>query len=302
LKAWISAHAYAVRGAWARLRRRPFAALFESVLLGLVLALPLAFGLLVENVRSTAARHPASPELSVFMALDAVPADVKRVASDLGAIAGASVRFVPKSQALARLRQSPALAEVLEALGENPLPDAFVVRLRDADAGRLERTRTQIGAWPAIARVQVDSQWARQVDGLGRTLRAAALALGLVLALATGGVVFNTVRLQMLQQREELELSRLVGATDAFLRRPYLYFGLFQGTLAALVAIAFLVAAQAWAANEIDALSAAYGFPWGLEPVPPEALVGVLVFGAALGLGAAWCCAERHLWARQLRR
>jgi cell division transport system permease protein len=298
VKSWFAAHAYALRSAALRLMRRPVTALFESAILGIALALPLGFVLMMESVRVLAARHPASPELSVYLALDADSSDVERLSTQLAAIDGAAVRFVPKSQAVERLRQSPAMAEVLQALPTNPLPDAFVVRLDTADAARLGALRAQIAGWPQVARVQVDADWARKLEALVRTVRAAALALGLTLGLAMTAVIFNTVRLQMLQQREELELGRLIGATNAFLRRPYLYFGLLQGLLGGAAAAAFLFGAHAWATREIDFLSTSYGFHWGLDSVPVEAYAAVLVVGAGLGLGAAWLCAARRLWAR----
>jgi cell division transport system permease protein len=266
--------------------------------LGIALALPLGFVLVVENVRALAARQPATPELSVYLTLDASPRDIERVSTRLGAIDGAQVRFVSKAQAMERLRQSPAMAQVLEALPANPLPDAFVVRLTTADAGRLQALQAQIAGWPQIARVQLDADWARKLDALVRSLYAAALALGLTLALAMVAVVFNTVRLQMLQQREELELGRLIGATDAFLRRPYLYFGLLQGLLGGLAAVAFVFAAHARAYEEVDFLSKSYGFNLTVEPVPAEVYAAVLAIAAGLGFGAAWLCAARRLWAR----
>ena len=301
MKSWLAAHGYALRSAAIRLVRRPVTALFESAILGIALALPVGFVLAVENVRAFAVRHPAGPELSVYLALDASPADAERLAADLKAIDGAEVRFVSKAEALERLRQSPAMADVLEVLPGNPLPDAFVVRLRGAEAATIEAQRARIGSWAQVAQVQVDSAWARKIEGLARTARLAALALGLTLGLAMTAVVFNTVRLQMLQQREELELARLIGATNAFLRRPYLYFGLLQGLLGGAAAVALLAAAHAGARRELTELTRIYGFPLAVQSVPPEAQGAVLALGAGLGLAAAWLCAARRLWARELR-
>jgi cell division transport system permease protein len=301
LKSWLAAHGYALRSAATRLMRRPVTALFESAILGIALALPLGFMLAVENVRALAAHHPATPELSVYLALDASTSDVARISAELKKIAAADVRFVPKSEALERLHRSPAMAEVLQVLPANPLPDAFVVRLHAADAAALDAAKARIGSWPQVAQVHVDSGWAQKVDAVARTGRLAALALGLTLGLAMTAVVFNTVRLQMLQQREELELARLIGATNAFLRRPYLYIGVLQGLLGGAAAIAFLLLAYAGARTELDQLATNFGFPLLVQPVPLEVHVGVLVLGAGLGLAAAWLCAVRRLWARELR-
>lgn len=299
MRAWLASHRYALSGALARFGRRPLGALFEVAVLGIALALPLAFLLAVENVRSLAARHPAVPEMSVFLALEASPEEVEDIGSRLRAMAGAAaIQFVPRAEAAARLGKSAALAEVLDALPANPLPDAFTVQLREADAARLEALRSEIADWERVAKVQVDSQWAQKLDALVHSGRLAAAALGLVLALAMVAITFNTVRLQMLQQREEIELSRLIGATEAFVRRPYLYFGALQGLLGGAVALALVAGAHALAARELANLSATYGALLVLEPLPWEAAIPVLTMAAALGAVAAWLCAARASRAR----
>jgi cell division transport system permease protein len=278
------------------------AALFESAVLGIALALPLAFLLAVENVRNLAARHPATPEMSIYLALDADAAEVERVAERLRGISGAEIRFIPRAEASKRLRQSAALADVLDALPENPLPDAFTVRLDAADAQRLDALRSEVSGWPRVGRVQVDSEWAQKLDALVRTGRVAATGLGVLLGLAMLAVTFNTVRLQMLQQQEEIEVSRLIGATDAFIRRPYLYFGALQGFFGAAIALSLVAAVHARAAQEFSSLSASYGTILELLPLPMGSAAGVLGAGTALGCGAAWLCAERAARARELRR
>lgn len=301
MRSWLAAHRYAARRALARYAGRPVAALFESAVLGIALALPLAFLLAVENVRSLAARHPATPEMSIYLALDADPAEVERVAERLRGLEGAEVRFISRAEASKRLRQSGALADVLDALPDNPLPDGFTVRLAAAEPQYLEQLRSEVAGWPRVARVQVDSQWAQKLDALVRTGRLAATALGVLLGLAMLAVTFNTVRLQMLQQQEEIEVSRLIGATDTFLRRPYLYFGALQGFFGAAIAVALVAAGHALAAQEFAHLSTAYGTSLELQPLPWASAGGVLGAGTALGCAAAWLCAARAARARQLR-
>jgi cell division transport system permease protein len=300
VNAWLAAHRYAARRALARYAGRPLAALFESGVLGIALALPLAFLLAVENVRGFAARHPATPEISIYLALDATAAQIEHVAERLRGVEGAEVRFISRAEASERLRQSAALADVLDALPENPLPDAFTVRLPAADARRLEALRNEVGGWPRVARVQLDSEWAQKLDALVRTGRLGAAGLGMLLGLAMLAVTFNTVRLQMLQQREEIEVSRLIGATHAFLRRPYLYFGALQGFFGAAIALSLIAAIHALASREFADLSMTYGTMLELQPLPWTSAGSVLGAGAALGCTAAWLCAARAARARQL--
>lgn len=294
MRAWLAAHRYALRNALAQFARRPLASLFEAAVFGIALALPLGFLVIVENVRALATRHPATPEISVFLARAASPADIDRVAERLRVIRESeSVRLVTRAEAAERLRRSAALAEVLDALPDNPLPDAFTVRLQPVDAARLEALRSQIASWAQVERVQVDFDWARKLDALVRAGRIGALALGLLLGAAMVAVVFNTVRLQMLRSREEIELSRLIGATEAFVRRPYLYFGLLLGFFGSALALAILWLAFALTGYEFDYISNAYGGSLALEPVPGEAPALVLAGGTLLGGLAAWLSGAR---------
>jgi cell division transport system permease protein len=299
MKAWLAAHAYSLRSALARFGSRPIASSLEAIVLAVALALPLAFMLLVENVRALAAGHPATPEISLYLALDAGPADIDRIGRQLSGIEGAeNIRYVPKAQAYERLRQSTALADILEALPANPLPDAFTIRVRDADANRLRQLEHEIAAWPRVARVQLDSEWAHRLDSLIRIGWAAAAVLGVILALAMVAIVFNTVRLQLLQQREEIVLSRLIGATDAFVRRPFLYFGVLEGLVGAALALALVAAAHALAATELSEISVTYGAMLELQPLPWTVAAAVLGTGAMLGYAAAGLAATRMLRAR----
>lgn len=299
MRAWLAAHRYALGCALARLGARPLATFLEILVLAIAMALPLAFALVVENVHAFAARHPATPEISLYLALDASAADVERIGRQLRAADGVdTVRFISRTEARERLRRSPALAPVLEALPSNPLPDAYVLRVRAPDAGRLEALARDLATWPQVAKVQLDSAWAQRLDALVRVGRIGTVALSLVLAVAMVAVTFNTVRLQMLQQREEIEVSRLIGATDAFVRRPYLYFGSLQGLCGAAAALLLVALTGALATDELAALSTAYGTTLELQPVPLVFVVAVLGSGMALGYGAAWLCATRALRAR----
>ena len=302
MKPWLAAHGYALRSALVRLARRPLGTLLEASVLAIALALPVAFLLAVENLRALTARHPATPEISVYLELDATPADAARLAERLNGIPDAqAVYFVSKAEAAAHLRRSAGLGDVLEALPENPLPDAFTVRVPGAGPDRLEALRAEVSGWPRVARAQVDSDWGRRLDALLRAGRTAGVALGLVLAVAMVAITFNTVRLQMLQQREEIELSRLLGATEAFVRRPYLYFGTLQGLLGGCLALALVAAAHGLAARELAFLSVAYETSLSLRPLPWGGAAVVVATACALGYVAAWLCAARAAGARDLR-
>lgn len=296
---WLAAHGRALATAVMRLVRHPFAAFFEVFVLGIALALPVGLAVVVETARGFASQHPSAPEISVFAELGSGAQTLDGLRKKLRALPDVEqVTYVARQEAAKTLRKAAGLAEVLDALPENPLPDAFTVKLASRDAARVEALQAQIGKWPGVAVVQADAGWARKVEaGLG-VARSMALLLGALFGVAALAVTFNTVRLQMLGRRDEIQLSRLIGATDAFIRRPYLWFGLLQGLLGGAAALAIVALAMAMLERPIADFSIAYGTSLSLAPLPAAVLVGFLISTSSLGALAAWIAASRHLWAR----
>lgn len=303
MRAWISAHALALAIALRRLARHPFAALFEIFVLGIALALPVGLFLAIESVRGFADQHPDEPEISVFLAMGTTTQAVDAVRAKLKALPDVrAVVYVSRQQAVENLRKSAGLAEVLDALPDNPLPDAFTVKLNGLDAARLDALRADIAKWPQVALVQADSDWARKVEAGIRVARTTALLLGLLFGIAALAVTFNTVRLQMLGRRDEIQLSRLIGATDAYIRRPFVYFGALQGLLGGAAALAIVAAAAGLLAKPIAEFSLAYGTRIGLPGMSIDYVAAFLAATLLLGGLAAWIAASRQLWARHVRR
>jgi cell division transport system permease protein len=299
VNSWINQHADTLVRTLLRLVRSPIATLFNVAVIGIALALPLGFYVVLDNIRQVAARLPAQPEVSVFLALDATRADAARIEGSLRkATSIAELRFVPRDEALAAMRKSGEFAGLLEGLPGNPLPDAFVVRLAAADPEGLEKLRAEAGKWPKVDRVQVDSAWARRLQAGLKVARLATAILAGMLAFALLAVTFNTIRLQILTQREEIEVCRLIGATNAFIRRPFLYFGTLQGLLGGGAALGFVAAGVALLNAGLVEVGHLYGADLILR-LPGLADAGaVLGFAGALGWIGAWLSSSRHLWTR----
>jgi cell division transport system permease protein len=231
------------------------------------------------------------------MAMDAGQADVSAVERRLRAHPEVGrVDFIAREQALAKLKRSAGLADVLADLERNPLPDAFVVTARSNDPATLEALRDQAARWPKVEHVQLDAEWARRLDaalGVGRllvTLLAALLALALV------AVTFNTIRLQILTRRDEIEVSKLIGATNPFIRRPFLYLGALQGLAGGCAAWAIVTLAVVVLNVQLAELATLYGTAFKLQPLDAADSAMLLVFSAALGWLGAWLSVSRHLW------
>jgi cell division transport system permease protein len=239
----------------------------------------------------------SDPQVSIFMAMDAGQADVSAVERRLQTHPEVGrVDFIAREQALAKLKRSAGLADVLADLERNPLPDAFVVTARSNDPATLEALRDQAARWPKVEHVQLDAEWARRLDaalGVGRllvTLLAALLALALV------AVTFNTIRLQILTRRDEIEVSKLIGATNPFIRRPFLYLGALQGLAGGCAAWAIVTLAVIVLNVQLAELATLYGTAFKLQPLNTADSTLLLAFSAALGWLGAWLSVSRHLW------
>ena len=285
MRAWLRQH----RQAFARALSR--VGLLNAVVIGIALALPAGGYALLESVRTVAGQVNVRPQISVFL-------DAKRInAEALGTILKKDsrvlrLRYIPRDQALKELAAVQGMAELVGALGRNPLPDAYVVTTSEEDLEPLARDLAKI---PGVAQVQADALWSRRLASLARLARTALWLLAGVLAAALIAVTFNTIRLQILTQREEIEVSKLIGATDAFIRRPFYYTGLLQGLTGAALALVIVGASLALLNREVRLLAESYGsdFRFALPGVWDS--VAFLLLAGLLGWLGAHLSVSRHL-------
>lgn len=298
MKNWLAAHRRAFTGTLARLSGTPLASLFNITVIGTALALPLGFYVVLANLQGLARDFSPQPQLSLFLAQDAGAGDVRALEQRLKSQAGvAGFRFVPRAQALETLKSRAGLADVMAGLSQNPLPDAFVVTAGSGDAATLETLRAETSRWPKVAEVHVDSAWAQRLDSLLALGRYAVLMLATALALALVAITFNTIRLHILTQRDEIEVAKLIGATDGWIRRPFLYFGGLIGAAGGATAWLMIWGAL-WVFNgQLGKLSGLYGIPLQLAHLGTADSLAALLFAAVLGWFGAWLSVRRHLTA-----
>jgi len=289
--AWLHQHRRAIGSALTRFFRT--AGLLSALVIGVALALPAGGYALLEGLRALGARLSFEPQISVFLRAGISIAEAEAFGSALKADRRISrVRFVPREEALKELSAVPGMPEVIAALGRNPLPDAFVVNVKE-DA--LEALAAELRKRPGVAHVQADTVWARRLAalaGIGRLglwLLAALLGVGLV------AVIFNTIRLQVLTQREEIEILKLIGATDAFIRRPFYYLGLLQGLAGGLVALGIVGGGLALLNREVLTLSESYGSGFRFAFLPPGDAAAIVAFAALIGWLGAYLSVAKHL-------
>lgn len=300
--AWLWSHIDALVTTIARFVRTPAGTLLNIGVLGIALALPAGLYVALANVQGYAQALAADPQLSVFLALEARSSDVAQTGKRLREHTGVeSVRYVSRDEALKQLAARSGLADVVDSLAENPLPDAFIVRPRDAAPQALERLRDELIGWPKVAHVQLDALWARRLEAGLRLARLATWLLAALFAFALVAVTFNTIRLQILTRREEIEVAKLIGATDPFIRRPLLYFGAMQGMAGGLTAWAIVALSLYWLNGGLADLSQLYGTRIELRQLSVEDGLSLLIFSAALGWFGAWLSVNQHLARLDLR-
>lgn len=281
-------HARALRSALAKLVAQPLVSAISIAVMAIALALPLLFSVLVKSAFSAAQRLDTEPHVNVFLALDAGPEDVKRIEAAIRANAAvASVRFIPRDEALKELRANSHLADVIDSLEKNPLPHAFTVRPKPGSAEATEALRAALAGLPKVDSATGDQEWARKLSRATGVADRMALAFAFILGMAVLFITANTIRLQVLTQREEIEVAQLIGATGAFVRRPFLYFGLLQATLSALLAAGLCAGAVAWINGEVRALTSSYGSDLQLLFPSSRYLLGFLGLAALLGVAGA---------------
>ena len=295
MRLWLRMHLHALREALSRLVQQPVASGFSILVLGVAIALPVVAAIAVRSVAATAAAIDAEPHVNVYLALTASDEDVRRIESALRSHPHASrVRFISREQALEELKATSHLAEVLAALESNPLPHAFTIRVGTTDEAQVQAMRTEWARLPQVEQVQADFEWSRRLAGWVGFARRALWIGAVLLGSAVAFIVGHLIRLQVVTRREEIEVSQLVGATSADVRRPFLYHGLAQGILAGLAALALALGLASWAERELLALtSSALEF----KVLLPQAHEILAITGAAglLGLAGAWVAVGREL-------
>jgi cell division transport system permease protein len=304
MKTWLRQHAGALMDALRHLRRSPGSFRLNVLVVGIALALPVAGLTLLENLRPVSAQIAVEPEVSIFLNIGtpreqatALMPRIRQVVQDAGT--AARLEFIPRETALGTLKAKSGLSDAITALGENPLPDSYVLKLpgfgNAADATRIDAIAVQLKALPGVEYVQVDSAWAKRLAALLSVLRLALLFLAATLGVVVIAVVFNTTRLQVLTQREEIEICRMFGATDRFICRPFYYSGTLLGLLAGVLALSVVVLALQPFNLAIADFARLYASEFRLVPLNGVLVVAFLATSAALGLIGALLSVRRHL-------
>lgn len=291
-------HAQALLGSLGRLARQPFATFLTVVVIGIALALPAALYLTVANMRAVTDGLGDTVQLSAYLALSTTAAQAKQAATAIEAREGVGdAVLVSPDEGLAEFRKLSGIGDAVEALPDNPLPWLVMVRpsAPHDTPEAMEALAAELRKIERVDLVEADTAWVRRIHAIEDTIERLVLLVAAVLAAGVLAVVGNTIRLEINGRRAEIEVTKLVGGSNAFVRRPFLYSGLWQGLGGGLLAFALVAAGLAALGPFVEQLSAAYGASFTLRGLTREEWPVVVGGGAVLGLLGAWLAATYHL-------
>jgi len=299
-QAYFARHAQTLLGSLGRMVNQPFATLMTMGVVAVALGLPLFLNLFLVNVRVATGNWNDAFDLSVYMDKKASTTRVQSLAKQLRQREDvAQVRVITADQALAEFRESSGFGKALDALTDNPLPDTLVVTpsLVASTPQGTDALKNAIAGMADVQAVQLDTEWVKRLHALLEVLRrvvwltAGLLGAGVVL------IVGNTIRLDILNRRAEIEVMKLVGATDGFARRPFLYSGVWYGLGGGLMALILVVIAVAILAKPVDGLARLYGSQFRLQGLGFTTAAEVLALAVSLAWLGSWLAATRHIQA-----
>ena len=289
-------HLQSLTGAFSRLGSTPFGAALNVLVVAIALALPAALQVTLTNLSGMAPAFEDAADFTVYLELSVDEDSGRDLAQEIGSRNDVeSTRFISNIEGLVELKTRAGFGDALDSLTENPLPHVIKVRPSAATIDRIDALAAELDALDSVEFVQLDRQWVERLQGILALAGRIANIVTALLAAAVLLVIGNTIRLEINNRRTEIEVLKLVGATDGFIRRPFLYTGLCLGLLGALAAFVLIASGLLLLSTPVRELAALYATDFDLTGLGLRG-TGILVGGGALlGWAGAWIAAARHL-------
>ncbi|HMD75346.1 MAG TPA: permease-like cell division protein FtsX [Steroidobacteraceae bacterium] len=298
IQTYFLRHLQTLVGSLGRLARQPFASFMTIAVIAIALALPLSLELVLQNALNATSTWRNAFEISVYLDKSPSPARSEAIAKQLQQRSDvAAVRVVTAAQALAEFREYSGFGQALDALNDNPLPDTLVVT-PSVSVSTPEGTsalKIAIAAIPNVGSVQLDTEWVKRLVALLDLVRSAVRLIGGLLGIGVLLITGNTIRLDIVSRRAEIEVMKLVGATDGFARRPFLWTGVWYGLGGGLLAVALVSLGVAALAGPVARLAALYGSAFRLSGLDWRACGAAILGAALLGWLGSWIAATRYI-------
>ncbi len=297
LSIWMTRHASNCVGALGRLVRQPFSSAMIVLVIAVTLALPAALNLVVKNASAISGSWDNALDFSVFLGRTVSANEGEALARLLLQRADIeSVRFVSAEQALREFKEASGFGTALDQLPENPLPHALVVRPSAANTGQtITLLQEEIASLPEVEFVQADTDWIQRFHAILDVVRQAIAIGAVLLGAAIIVIIGNTIRLDIQNRREEIEVTKLIGASNAFVRRPFLWSGFWYGLLGGLLALGLVQSGLVFLDAPISRLAGLYQTSAVVLSLNLEETLTILGIGVLLGLVGSWLAAARHM-------
>jgi len=298
-RGYKSHHRATLSDSLTKMLREPMQTLMTVLVIAIALTLPAALYLTVENVKALGSNFESSAQITVYVKRQANSTAIETLAGQLDAMPGViSVSFISAEQALLEFKALSGFGSALRYLEDNPLPAVFLVQPLVTDQASLAQAEIIIAGireLPTVDAVQIDMGWLQRLHSLIEMGQKLVLALGVTLGLGVLLVIGNTIRLSIQSRRDEIIVIKLVGGTNSYVRRPFLYTGLLLGLLGALIASIMLFSCLMWLSSSVETLANLYQSQYRLEGLGFLGFLALMLLGATLGSGGAWFAVSRHL-------
>jgi cell division transport system permease protein len=297
LKRYGRHHRHVLAATLVQLARAPLASAMTIAAIGITLALPTGLYLVIDNLQRVSRGWDTGGQISLFLKRDATEAAIDKLAERIRRVrAVARVEVVSRAQALAEFKRMSGFGDALNVLDRNPLPAVLVVHPASKLSAEGSRSLLQdLRGYDLVESAQLDLEWVQRLYALLGLAERAVWALGALLSLAVLLTVGNTIRLAVSNRRDEIEVMKLMGGTDAFIRRPFLYSGVIHGVLGAAVTWLILAVIQWFLSDSVSELAWSYDSELRIEGLTVSASVALLVVGAFLGWVGSRLTVSRHL-------
>jgi cell division transport system permease protein len=299
LRSWLLRHVQTFFYTLGQIWRRPFNALLTAAVIGIALALPAGLHVLLGNAQQVARGWDGATQVSLFLKRGVSEMRAQALARELENTAAiGSVRYISREQALEEFKSLSGFGDALQVLEDNPLPSVLVVfpKVEQAQGPEvMEQLLERLRARPEVDLAQLDMQWVKRIYAMMDIVRRGVWVLGSLLGLAVLLVVGNTIRLAIQNRRDEIVIIKLIGGTDAFIRRPFLYTGFWYGLFGGAIALLMIQVSLWLLAEPVAGLAGLYGSDFRLHGL--DALTALALFGGGclLGLLGSWLAVGRHL-------
>lgn len=281
-----------------RLLQAPAASLMTWTVMGVALALPVGLLLLLASLQNISAGWENAARVTVYLSESTTLDDAKKLRLDLATRADVlDVNLIDKTTALAEFRADSGLGDALDYLDDNPLPHTLLVTpaLTARNENGIRNLVAALQQTGGVDQVQVDLGWLQRLNAIADVLGRSVWALALLLAVAVVLVIGNTIRLAIENRRDEIVVAKLVGGTDAFVRRPFLYTGIWYGLGGGLIAFVVLELSLWWLSAPVDRLANLYNSQFELVGLTFEGALALLAAAVLFGWLGAWLAVKRHL-------